>query len=138
LPVRRLVDVGGGDCTGVAALVRGTDPAGDRDEWDESEEPRGQPLGDRSGAAEVADAGGVATLQVVDVGGDIVDVPGGERLERRHRAGADQDRFADLGRRRRHQRWGLTSAADRGAGAGRHVTGGAVQPVQLASRGDVS
>ena len=61
-----------------------------------------------------------------------------ERLERRHRPRADEDRLTDLGRRRLHQRRRLAPAADRRTGARRHVAGGAVQPVQLATGSEIT
>ena len=55
-----------------------------------------------------------------------------ERAEHGHRAGPDEDGLADLGRCRLHQGRRLPPAADRRAGPGRDVAGGAVELVQLA------
>ena len=57
-----------------------------------------------------------------------------ERPEDRHRAGTDEDRLADLGRRRLHEVGGVAPAADRSPGAGRDVARGAVQLVQAGRR----
>ena len=66
--VRRLVD------GRVAALVGSADPAGQGDDRQQRQEPGGEALGDRSGAAEVVGRCRVAALQVEDVGGEVVDV----------------------------------------------------------------
>ena len=58
----------------VAPLVGAPDPARERDERQQGEQPGGETLGHRAGAAERPPPGRVAALQLVDVRRDVVDV----------------------------------------------------------------
>ena len=118
----------------VAALVRRADPAGEGDQREQPEQPGGEPLGDRTGAAEVGRRGrrrapagrrcSAATLSMSSSLNEPNDgiAPGPTRIASPISVGVDSIRSG-----------ASRAAADRRAGAGRDVAGGAVEPVQLAA-----